>query len=362
MPPPPAWGAPRAVFSPKAEMLCSRGVGVGLRATSGNARSLDTLPGNLSLPPDDSSSWRSPLSCPLNFSGEWEAGGPEREGAASQPLGLGLGVWEEGARSSLGSAPPLPPSPARCTRAPSPARRQAASQRLRTCRSPCALGGRRAPSLARGEENGVGCTYLSEFRAHQDEEEEAEELPGRLHVSLPPPPSWHAGALVLAPALRGRGRAPGSAGPAPSAPGASALHGERVLRAVPAVPGRGAALRGPSSCAPPPAPARLGGGAKSLRGRRPGGAEGPARHAHAREWGGRWRGSRLGQDVTSKRRGKFNSGEKSPSSLAGAAGALDPSHLEWRWQGAGLGPAARGGAGLPAPPPGEARHLLSRRY
>lgn len=194
-------------------MLCSRGVGVGLRATSGNARSLDTLPGNLSLPPDDSSSWRSPLSCPLNFSGEWEAGGPEREGAASQPLGLGLGVWEEGARSSLGSAPPLPPSPARCTRAPSPARRQAASQRLRTCRSPCALGGRRAPSLARGEENGVGCTYLSEFRAHQDEEEEAEELPGRLHVSLPPPPSWHAGALVLAPALRGRGRAPGSAGP-----------------------------------------------------------------------------------------------------------------------------------------------------
>lgn len=251
MPPPPAWGAPRAVFSPKAEMLCSRGVGVGLRATSGNARSLDTLPGNLSLPPDDSSSWRSPLSCPLNFSGEWEAGGPEREGAASQPLGLGLGVWEEGARSSLGSAPPLPPSPARCTRAPSPARRQAASQPLRTCRSPCALGGRRAPSLARGEENGVGCTYLSEFRAHQDEEEEAEELPGRLHVSLPPPPSWHAGALVLAPALRGRGRAPGSAGPAPSAPGASALHGERVLRAVPAVPGRGAALRGPSSCAPP---------------------------------------------------------------------------------------------------------------
>ena len=150
---------------------------------------------------------------------------------------------------------------------------------------------------------------------------------------------------MLAPALRGRGRgrAPGSAGPAPSAPGASALHGERVLRAVPAVPGR--AGRGPPRpllprSPPPPSPhgRAWAGGAKSLRGRRPGGAEGPARHARAREWGGRRRGSRLGQDVTSKRRGKFNSDRRVHPGWRQLREALDPLGLGWERQSGGGGP------------------------
>jgi len=182
--------------------------------------------------------------------GSGRLGVPRERGQPPSCAGPGLGVREVGARSSLGSARAPPSKRGARHWDPLPTQAGAGSQPLPDFRVPvrwadAAL----ARSLARREENGVGCTYLSEFGAHQDEEEEAEELPGRLHVSLPRPPSWHAGALV--PALRGRGRAPGSAGPAPSAPGASALHGERVLRAVPAVPGRGAALRRPSSCAPP---------------------------------------------------------------------------------------------------------------
>lgn len=40
-------------------------------------------------------------------------------------------------------------------------------------------------SVALAEENGVGHTYLGEFGAHHQEDQEAEELPGRLHVSRP---------------------------------------------------------------------------------------------------------------------------------------------------------------------------------
>ena len=66
--------------------------------------------------------------------------------------------------------------------------REGAQQRIPDFAGP-GPGGR----LARREENGVGCTYLGEFGAHQDEEQEAEELPGRLHVSRRPPTSWRAG-------------------------------------------------------------------------------------------------------------------------------------------------------------------------
>lgn len=67
-----------------------------------------------------------------------------------------------------------------------------------------------------------------------------------------------------------------------------------------------------------------------MRGRRPGGAEGPARHARAREWGGRRRrGSRLGQDVTSKRRGKFNWDRRVHPGWRQLREAPDPLGLGW---------------------------------
>jgi hypothetical protein len=195
------------------------------------------------------------------------------------------------------------------------------------------------------EENGVGCTYLGEFGAHQEEDEEAEELPGRLHVSRPLGRPGVRGLGAAGRRLRGRGRAPGwgSGGGACSAAGAggvravlrraSALHiygpgsGAAASRAGLGRLGGGCALLSPRRCWLPRAPGTGGearpaehGGALGLRwvpkvcsgrGGGGGGAEGPARLAHAgrREGGGR-RGSRLGQDVTSKRRGKLNWGRK----------------------------------------------------
>lgn len=241
--PPPAWGARKTQGQHNPQRQRRRTlqspVGAGLRAPPGNARSLDPP---LCLTP-------LPLAtcCPPNFSGRGRLRVLGERGTCPPPRwrcwARAGGSWAGGRRPA-----PLPPSRVRVrgTRAPSPPRHGArGAEPLPTSPAPA---GQPPRSLAHREEDGVGRTYLSEFGAHQDEEEEAEELPGRLHVSLPRPPSWHVGALVLAPALRGRGRAPGSAGPAPSAPGASALHGERVLRAVPAAPGRAR-----PSAAPPPA-------------------------------------------------------------------------------------------------------------
>lgn len=162
------------------------------------------------------------------------------------------------------------------------------------------LFGLRAARGARGEEDGVGCTYLGEFGAHQEEEEEAQELPGRVHVSLPPPTPWHAGPVLPAAAwtrtrsrlcwprrcprafsTRSRRRA-GSAArggrsayrsglSAPGGRGGRRRAGRRLLR--PLLPARwlppGARRRG----------ALRGGGAKSLQGR---GGAGARRDPRAR--------------------------------------------------------------------------------
>lgn len=232
--------------------------------------------------------------------------------------------------------------------------------------------------VARREENGVGCSYLSEFSAHQDEEEEAEELPGRWHVSRPPPTSWRAGGPGCSAAggcvdadalpallcwLRGGARpcpcafSTGSRWRAGSA-ARSLRSASRARRAAPRSAGlgggRGGPPLGPSSAPPPngPAPAQLGRAAAppgcqkfAGKGRGRGGAEGPARHARAREQGGwrRRRGSRLGQDVTSKRRGKFNWGEN--FTLAGGSRCRAPGPWRLEWGPPGPGP---WGAGIQA--------------
>lgn len=64
-------------------------------------------------------------------------------------------------------------------------------------------------SVALAEENGVGHTYLGEFGAHHQEDQEAEELPGRLHVSRPVRRPSVRGLGAGGWRLRGRGRAPG---------------------------------------------------------------------------------------------------------------------------------------------------------
>lgn len=64
-------------------------------------------------------------------------------------------------------------------------------------------------SVALAEENGVGHTYLGEFGAHHQEDQEAEELPGRLHVSRPLRRPGVRGLGAGGWQLRGRGRAPG---------------------------------------------------------------------------------------------------------------------------------------------------------
>lgn len=204
-------------------------------------------------------------------------------------------------------------------------------------------------SVALAEENGVGHTYLGEFGAHHQEDQEAEELPGRLHVSrlLRCPGVWGLGAGGWR--LRGRGRAPGwgwgsgrgsGSGGACSAAGAG---GARVvLRRASALhiygPGSGATASraglgrrgGGCACFSPRArrvPALLGSAerralqssaarpgcsdAKSLLGEGRGrgwrrGTGAPRLGWEGRREGGGRRGGRLGQDVTSKRRGKLN--------------------------------------------------------
>lgn len=309
------------------------------------------------LPTDDNSSQMPPSCCPLNSAG---AGGPRVRGErALQPrwarAGGPAGPGDRGARARVSLHPSPPSSPAQPGRWPRPHPR--AGRRAGRARRP------RRSGIAR-EENGVGRTYLGEFGAHQDEEEEAEELPGRLHVSLPPRPCWHAepgcspaGGCVDADALP-RPWLGGGAGcvPASSAPGAggaravlrgaSALHVARVP--VPEVPaglggGRGAAL-GPSSWRRPADARRR---CQKFSGRRGGGWRRGARAtARARDGGrgGGRRGGRPGQDVTSERRGGGVRLRGSPRSAPdGPAARLQA-------------PATRGGhagtAGAGAPAPG----------
>lgn len=133
------------------------------------------------------------------------------------------------------------------------------------------LAGGRAGAFARTEENGVECTYLSEFGAHQDEEEEAEELPGRLHVSLPPPTSWHAGAWARRRRRRQRGGGDADALPALLAPRRHLVespclqHPEPEARGICCAEPPLCILMGPSSAAPGGAGRQGGAGRAALR-------------------------------------------------------------------------------------------------
>lgn len=219
------------------------------------------------------------------LSREWAARASGRKGPGLTVLGDRAAVW--------GQPAPLPGSQLQLVPSPIPRpRARAGGRRAVRSGSPTLPGPGPGGRLARREENGVGCTYLGEFGAHQDEEQEAEELPGRLHVSRPPPTSWRAGSpgcsaaggCVDADALPVCGLR-GGARPCPRAFSTRSRRragsAARSLRS--ASPARRAAPRSPGGAGRPSAPprpllltaprpqssgARLGGpGAKSLRGR-----------------------------------------------------------------------------------------------